>query len=139
MKKNTENIFFVPVDECQELKDLGFKEPCFRGWSENWDKTCWELEAPLSKYRSGVMYKTQNYTLLAPTYEQAFDWVDEVFGYNAVILKNPKEEYYYNISSNSGFRFMRFAISDPFESKLEAKLECVRKLIILVNKTNIKN
>jgi len=88
------------------------------------------------------MYKTQNYTLLAPTYEQAFDWFDDVFGYNAVILKNPKEEYCYRISSTSGFMDWELnidTISEPFKSKLEAKLECVKQLIILVNKTNIKN
>jgi len=37
MKKGTEDVFFVPVDECQALKDFGFKEPCFRGWGKIWN------------------------------------------------------------------------------------------------------
>lgn len=129
---------FIPVEECLAIKELGFIRACFRGWKENWNKTFWELEAPLSKYRNGVMYKTQNYTLLAPTYEQVFDWFDEVFGYNSVILKDTDGCYHYNISSELAFLYEEpNTFNGPYKDKLEAKLECVKQLIILVHKTNI--
>ena len=131
-----EEKLFVPVEECLAIKELGFIRPCFAGWYFHSYFEKYRMEFPSNP---GKMYKTQRHTILAPTYEQVFDWFDEVFGYNSVILKDTNGYYHYNHNTPADFTFSleNAAFNGPFKDKLEAKLGCVKQLIILVHKTNI--
>mgnify|MGYP003331630836 FL=1 len=66
---------FVPYEEALALKELGFNEPCLASY-----------------YRAGKRLDIceyinhGEYTVLAPTFSQAFRWIREKYWYTALIL-----------------------------------------------------
>ena len=136
MKKLDEfERMFVPQELCQRLKYLGLKIPCFRGWDENWSKTGWNLNAPSNP---GAVYKTQNYTLLAPLFSQAFKWFRDEHKLHCEIFHNPTVE-----SGNWSFSFyfthMRGRNTNVFHNYYtyeEAELALLEKIIYIIENKN---
>jgi len=62
------NKEFVPYEESLELKELGFDEPCFAGYSILTEKI---------EFYSKPLLTRDSFTVDAPTYSQAFRWFRE--------------------------------------------------------------
>ena len=109
------NKEFVPYELALELKQLGFDEPCFgvyatkdgyvrkSGYDENGD---------------------------APTYSQAFRFFREKHDLYINITKyndenDTQDKFYYYISDG--------CMKEEFNTYEEAELECIKKLIEIVN------
>ena len=133
---------FVPYEESLALKELGFDEPC---------NTCYDKLEMVASYGASVFdyknYNTTGYMVSRPTFSQSFKWFREkyklhysidyecsqhdhkwgynytIYNYNQVVKTN--EEY---IQSNP----IAPAGEWVYETHEEAELECLKKLIELV-------
>jgi hypothetical protein len=116
-KQQTEmNKEFVPYEVANELKQLGFDEPCLASYYRGGKKL------DIAEYvRHG------EYTVLAPLYQQAFRFFRKKFNCHRTI-KIINEKYvgiaYYSV--------VNFSI-DKFNTYEEAELNCLKKLIEIVN------
>jgi len=103
---------FVPYELAVKLKALGFDEPCFATW--NGETLDMSLQIP-----------SDDYFTKAPTFSQCFRWFEEKYD-NSVTLKTyqtTKRRYYdWEVNVYGGL----------CHSKYEAELECIKKLIEIV-------
>ena len=109
---------FIPYKIALALKELGFDEPCIRGWDKN--KKIW-------------YHPDTDIVLDNPTFSQVFrffrdkhnldSWIycsDESKGYFAIILKRKRFVSYH----------------ENFDTYEEAELACLNKLIEIVKNGN---
>ena len=114
------NKEFVPYEEALALKEIGFDEPCF-GWFT------------FGYLRIGSIVESKHVQgegeLLAPTYSKAFRWFREKYNIKPCFDWHPTEKYRYCIyySKNKYFQKCDFLTHE------EAELECLKKLIEIVN------
>ena len=120
---------FVNYNQALKLKELGFDEPCFGFYTQEY-KT---LIKNFCKYPINLPTKP----FLAPTFSQAFRWFREKYFYLSYVCSPYKEynEFYFRI------RHIRDVINEGelenFESQVykyyeEAELSCLNKLIEIV-------
>lgn len=129
---------FCPYQEAIELKQLGFEEDCF-GWYFK-DKS----------FYTGLITINSGF-LLAPLYQQAFDWFREKHGITCVIMDFIDDEigveWDYSIhkigtdidKNGNWTPLIDYSIDDPerkFKTYKDAKLACLQKLITLVKNDN---
>lgn len=62
---------FVIYEIALKLKQLGFCEPCYKGYRIIHDGTPW-----LTSPSSAIQFKTQREVTLAPLWEQVINWLD---------------------------------------------------------------
>ncbi len=88
---------FVPYDLAVRLKNLGFDEPCFATYFTigAWQIDCTEGALNLNNN------KPTEYSILAPTWGEAFDWFHDEFELLANIQKLPQNSYHAHIQSTS--------------------------------------
>ena len=112
---------FIPYEQAVALKELGFDEPCFRGWYED----------------EGLYYHPDSDIVLDnPTFSQAFRWFREKYGYDVTIKKCTPSEYKFEIEQlfvENNYYFIDF----PFPSYEVAELECLKKLIEIVKREKL--
>ena len=101
---------FVPYEGSLALKELGFDEPCFGFYTEEYKS----LIKNFCKYPINLPTKP----FLAPTFSQSFRWFREKYDLFIAIV------HYENGYSINDLR--------RFETYEEAELECLRKLIEIV-------
>jgi hypothetical protein len=105
-------VDFVPYELALELKQLGFTEPCLASYYHAGRRL------DISEY-----INHGEYTVLAPTYSQAFRWFREKYNcHHTIKLINEK---YVVITYSS---VVNFSI-DEFNTYEEAELACIKKLI----------
>ena len=111
---------FVPYIESLELKELGFDEPCIRGWYED----------------GGIWYHPDSDIVLDnPTFSHAFRWFREKYGYftsptESVDDTSKKYDWLITKHLEDGKMFIKFiGYKNTYE---EAELECLKKLIEIV-------
>jgi hypothetical protein len=122
---------FIPYAEALALKELGFDEPCIRYY-----------------FTDGVFFKTYNEPfnfnkryceVSAPLYQQAFRWFRTKHGYFTSPTEKDDDvtkQYDWVITKNlgNGKTLIQFVgYKDSYE---EAELECLMKLIEIVNEKN---
>jgi hypothetical protein len=132
---------FIPYEQALALKELGFDEPCF-GYYYTLNGKDWKFAEKSEYYRlDDEINIGGKFSLLAPTYSQAFRWFRE------------KYEYYYHIfplqitaSDKTGYRYSWEIYNHTPEwitedrsllgslTYEEAELACLRKLIEIVKK-----
>jgi hypothetical protein len=114
---------FIPYEQAVELKELGFDEPCLAIYYN-----------PLKELVIGgtINSYTKEIRTLSPLYQQAFRWFREKHGLVALIDIGV-HEFSYKIFKNE-------KSITPFKDYLdyngtyeEAELECLKKLIEIVN------
>jgi len=111
---------FIPYEQALELKQLGFDEPCFGFYTEEYKN----LIKTFCEYPINLPTKP----FLAPTYSQAFRWFREKYNLKFHI----REDNWNNWCS------VYILISDEHErvgdylTYEEAELECLNKLIEIV-------
>ena len=117
------NKEFVPYEPSLALKELGFDEPCFKGYTEEY-KTLIAFSNTHTNTSVRNTLPTKPFT--APLYQQAFRWFRDKYGYLSFIDMDNYSYYRFNIYKGRG-------ISEaPFETYEEAELACLIKLIEIV-------
>lgn len=102
---------FVPFIQSNELKGLGFNEPCFATYvGETLDLN---LQLP-----------SDSYFTVAPLYQQAFRWFRSK-GFIIDITTHDHDIYEFYIKWSPD----KSILSDYFDTYEEAELECIKKLI----------
>lgn len=106
---------FVPYEIALELKELGFDEPCIRGWDKN----------------GKIWYHPDSDIILDnPTFSQAFRWFRENYKLCGLI-EIGTQEFSYQVFNNKGNRQLGtepLIYNGTYEA---AELECLKKLIEL--------
>ena len=113
---------FCPYKQSLALKELRFEEPCMRGWDKN----------------GKIWYHPDSDIVLDnPTFSQAFRFFREKYGLHYIICKNIQMDGY-------GYRevilipYMEENENTIFKTYEEAELECLKKLIEIAKKQNVK-
>ena len=122
VKKQEMESLFCPYKQSLALKELRFEEPCMRGWDKN----------------GKIWYHPDSDIVLDnPTFSQAFRFFREKYGLHYIICKNIQMDGY-------GYRevilipYMEENENTIFKTYEEAELECLKKLIEIVKKQNVK-
>ena len=118
---------FVPYEEALILKGLGFDEPCLAYWNID----------PQLKNPTFNMVKPfeHEWCLPAPTFSQAFRWFDEnteLMGFVVPSIKEGHFDWLIRIDWEE-----EIECDEAYSSRIEAELECLRKLIEIVNERNL--
>jgi hypothetical protein len=131
---------FIPYDLAMELKELGFDEPCFKGYTEEY-KTLINFSNPHTN--KGVKNTLPTKPFTAPLYQQSFRWFRENFNLDKTIITNFSKDYK---SYRVGIIYVKNNIIDTFflrpenekclfiefNTYEEAELACLKKLIEIV-------
>lgn len=111
---------FVPYEEALALKELGFDEPCFGFYTE-------EYKGLIKKFcRYPINLPTKPF--LAPTYSQAFRWFRKNHNLSPIISK-----FGYAIENQYGQLIYEISDDENPMSYEEAELTCLKKLIELIS------
>jgi len=116
---------FLPYQESLELKELGFKEKCAAHYIDEDD-----LELKWKIYRN-LSFNTDN-CVQAPLYQQAFRWFRERHGLDyEITFAGKKGEYHAFVDE---YIYGNNGSSPSIFSYEEAELECLKKLITIVER-----
>ena len=115
---------FLPYDESLALKELGFDEPCIRGWDKN----------------GKIWYHPDSDIVLDNlTFSQAFRWFKEKYKLMSCITPCSDGEYIFTLYDLNKCDLEVFVedieimeSEDSYEFFEEAELECLKKLIEIV-------
>lgn len=109
---------FVPYEQALALKELGLNEPCLASYYHAGKRL------DICEY-----INHGEYTVLAPTFSQAFRWIREKYGLCIVIkpIDDKKLELGYNLLKNG----LMMGSHLTYE---EAELDCLTKLIEITEK-----
>ena len=122
-------VDFVPYELALELKQLGFDEPCFAFYDES-------LYFPNNENQYGTFcnQKLDASSCSAPTYSQAFRWFREKYGLSGWVNESfvGSSQGVISIKSEIGLKY-HTAVTKLFDTYEEAELECLKKLIEIVN------
>ena len=120
---------FISYEQALELKELGFDEPCLAYYNINDELT---FTIIVSQNTNSFWLANPNNIISAPLYQQAFRWFREKYKLVALIDIG-MHEFSYKIFKNE-------KSITPFKDYLdyngtyeEAELECLKKLIEIVN------
>lgn len=128
---------FIPYEQSLDLKELGFDERCLSFWTNNPKYKGNNIQLCITDGIDGyppnsISFK-QDFLIegevLAPLYQQAFKWFREKYGLIGWI--EGKQMYGYRIESIIPTDDQLNAY--PFRKYEEAELECLKKLIEIVN------
>jgi hypothetical protein len=136
---------FVPYDRALKLKELGFNEPCF-GYYYTLNGKDWKFAEKSEYYRlDDEINIGGKFSLLAPTFSQAFRWFREKHQIFPEVLTDcttePKFVYTYNTFYGNpkdltekewGWENNIGQYSDLYRTYEEAELACLDKLIEIV-------
>jgi hypothetical protein len=120
---------FVTYELALELKNLGFDESCFVGYSTSTEKL---------EYYSRPLVTKDSFTVDAPTYSQAFRWFEENYSYFVDIKTDttPNEILGFDYSIKS-WKFPPM-VFDFFKDKREGNIAVINKMIEMVKKEKQK-
>jgi len=120
---------FVPYELAVKLKELGFNEPCFGFYLEDYTWT------PASYSRKGTIYPSNTDLLpewsAAPLYQQAFRWFREKHGLVGIV-KFGTNDFTYNIYNTDGIGLLTKESLNFNGTYEEAESDCLQKLIEIV-------
>ena len=134
LKKRDYGKGVIPYEEALIMKDLGFEEPCFKGYTEEHKKLISFLNTPTNTSIKNTL-PTKPFT--APIYQQAFRWFRDNCSLDgwAVPCYTVKGRFFtYIIEDDSvGIEEQPDSGDDvDYITKEEAELACIRKLIKIV-------
>ena len=121
---------FIPYEQSLALKELGFDEKCFGAFNK--DITI-DLALYLSQHDA---YSLRAERVLAPLWQQAFDWFRENHKLNSFIY-TPIDKINYCFEIKNILEFINDGDLSEMQSGIkytyeEARLECLKKLIEIV-------
>ena len=119
---------FIPYEQAQELKQLGFNEPCFGYYLDNKFQFFADVRSCNTNSEFGF-YPT------ALTYSQAFRWFREEYVLDSIVQPTYSTKYQYRVfkvETKSKVQVYGDYISKEFNTYEEAELACLIKLIKIV-------
>ena len=121
---------FIPYEQALALKELGFDEPCIKGYTEEYKKL---ISFANTHTNTSVKNTLPTKPFTAPLYQQAFRWFREKCLLEGVV-EQANDFYWYKFSVYLYGKEGKHQISNGLEFKTyeEAELECLRKLIEIV-------
>jgi hypothetical protein len=134
---------FIPYEQALALKELGFDEPCLKGYTEGNNRYYLSGLSDIPLPNSHWMYtsddgKGRDKTCAAPLYQQVFRWFRENYLlFSAVNVDQTMEpKFAYCVSQYESKEFLEHWDTIVFNSDLyytyeEAELACLKKLIEL--------
>ena len=111
---------FIPYEQALALKELGFDEPCFKAYTEEY-KTL--ISFSNTHTNSSVKGTSPAKPFTTPLYQQAFRWFREKYNINV----NLTNDGYITLDMKNNKSYI-----DKANSYEEAELECLKKLIEIV-------
>lgn len=133
--------YFVPLPEAIELKNIGFKEPCFAYYSGANKKVfyCVDPDDLTLEWVNHSQYDFNNFQHVfrtsAPLYAQAFEWFRKNHKLQSFIESNADHEVKgtdtYSISIFVSFGKGIWDGQGKYNTYEEAELACLEKLIQL--------
>jgi hypothetical protein len=136
------NKEFIPYEQALALKELGFDEPCF-GYYYTTNGKDWQFAEKSEYYRlDDEINIGSKFSLLAPTFSQAFRWFREKYnlmfqifylrnGNYAVIIHRTTPEYMDLVDQINPSSGCVDEVVDCYSYE-EAELACLVKLIEIV-------
>ena len=138
---------FIPYEQALALKELGFDEGCFAIWSPGLSEfeisnignfRLFSSVIKIDSKQSNLLYinKKETVKVAAPLYQQAFRWFREKYNIECYVncywneVDSSKRDYYANYNYGSD---IFYSINIGFKNYEEAELECLKKLIEIVN------
>jgi hypothetical protein len=119
---------FVPYQQSLDIKELGFDEPCFKGYTEEY-KTLINISNTHTNLSVKNTLPTKPFT--APLYQQAFRWFREKYQLDSSIaLVANGYGFYIHKNRNYTNKGESYGMYITYE---EAELACLNKLIEIVN------
>jgi hypothetical protein len=119
---------FVPYELALALKQLGFDEPCIKGYTEEYKELISFANIHTNTSVSRALI-TKPFT--APLYQQVFRWFREKCNHYAFLQPTSdliSENYCFKILDQYSGKFY----SKSYETYEEAEIECLKKLIEIV-------
>ncbi len=143
-KQGVESLF-CPYEQALKLKELEFDEECLASY-HNTKIIGYEKEYWLVLNEDSDQFLESTFICKAPLWQQAFDWFREKHNLEASIQRMPPEVYgkgkgdiknylLYIWAENLNPRGQQTLHFDTYE---EAEFECLKKLIEIVKKQNVK-
>jgi hypothetical protein len=130
---------FIPYEQALALKELGFDEPCLAFfWNTGKFYTTAEYPHSIETHKQNQLGDYNYDSTSAPLYQQAFRWFREKYKISGEIssdyyLEGKDNEWEYNIyqlgKEDDGY----VGTIPIFKTPEEAELECLKKLIEIVN------
>lgn len=120
---------FIPWEQAQEMRDLGFKEPCMA----TIDQTQYvHLKGTRQPPRGSMVYDPVD----CPTWIEAFEWFEKTYGMylskHITCTTNEVLDIRYFVQSINGTREVKFhRLYEEFDSH-KSKVICLQKLITIV-------
>jgi hypothetical protein len=122
------NKEFIPYEQALELKELGFDEPCMAFYELNNREVM--VVGVSQRYNDPSLLTITDFC--APLYQQAFRWFREKYGLDYEITYAGKKGEYHAFSVE--YIYGNNGNSPSIFSYEEAELECLKKLIIIVER-----
>ena len=123
---------FIPYEQALELKELGFEATPLGGFKQDavfyYEKG--ELYYDYRPMYSSTAHKGQ---ILAPLYQQAFRWFRKNQGYHMDLFVDDDKTFGFCITYFTYTARVDKPIQRQFNTYEEAELECIKKLIEIVN------
>lgn len=123
---------FIPYEQALALKELGFDEPCFGFYQEN--------NNLVNKLIQKKQKEQDEFSELAPLYQQAFRWFRKKYKLNSRITENISDnKYFYCIEKLNVTKHEDVVVAWNVNMNItyeEAELECLKKLIEIITNKN---
>jgi hypothetical protein len=127
---------FIPHQQASQLKELGFDEPCLAFyWNTGKFYTTAEYPHSIETHKQNQLGDYNPDSTSAPLYQQAFKFFREKYDLRIWIESNYgilKFEYVI-ATTNSNFIDKQLNDFSSFKTYEETELECLKKLIEIVN------
>ena len=119
---------FIPYEIALALKELGFDEPCLKGYTEEYKML---ISFSNTYTNTSVKNTLPTKPFTAPLYQQAFRWFREkykLFTQDFIDLDNKFTKNVVKVLEDG----QDFIYLDYYKTYEEAELECLKKLIEIV-------
>jgi len=120
---------FVSYEQALVLKELGFDEPCIKGYTE---QSKGLINFANTHTNTSVKNTLPTKPFTAPLYQQAFRWFREKYKLHSTITSISQESWQWHITKPS--ESLGKLYEEDFYTYEEAELECLKKLIEIVKK-----
>ena len=124
------NREFISYEQALALKELGFDEPCFKGYTEEY-KTLINFSNTHTNTSVKNALPTKSFT--APLYQQAFRFFLEKYKLHGYVDEDNVYRIYGGVWDVNNYKGCRYDYdSDPYINHEEAEFCCIEKLIEIV-------
>ena len=151
MNKLNYPTWLVPLEIAQELKEIGFNEPCHFYYQNDYSEYLKAgdpdkyhiISDSLAANRKNANHNNSDIAISAPTWEQVFEWFrekefDSYIGLESHALFDEGVYYYFEISKPKLYGIKQLAFQGDFDDYNEAREYLVKALIRTYKQDQLK-